>query len=93
MEELERALAEYISVLQSSSKTTNRAEDRPRYQQHLAEAALMYAALKKDRSVKKLKELVASERHGYGWDYLDGPAGDEAEAAFNVFAKLVEKAT
>ena len=93
MEELETALAEYISVLESSAVNTHRAEDRSRYQQHLADAALMYAALKKHRSLEKLKELVASERHGYGWGYLDGPEGDAAEKAFDVFAKLVEKTT
>ncbi len=92
MEELKSALAEYISVLETSAANTHRAEDRGRYQQHLADAALMYAALEKHQSVEKLKELVASERHGFGWDYLD-PEGKAAEAAFSAFAKLVERAT
>jgi len=47
MEELKSALAEYISVLETSAANTHRAEDRGRYQQHLADAALMYAALEK----------------------------------------------
>lgn len=53
----------------------------------------MYAALEKHRSMKKLKELVASERHSFGWDYLDGSEGKAAEAAFDAFAKLVETST
>ncbi len=67
-----------------------RAEDRRRYQQHLAAAVLIYAALEKHRSREKLKELVASERRSYGWDYLDGSEGKAAEAAFDEFAKFVE---
>lgn len=90
MEQFKIALAEYIAVLDDSAAKTLRAEERGRYQQHLALAALMYAALEKHRSVEKLKELVASERRSYGWDYLGGPEGKAAEAAFNVFAKLVE---
>jgi hypothetical protein len=93
MERLKSALAEYISTLEASTAKTHQAEDRSRYQQHLAAAALMYAALEKHRSIEKLKELVASERHSYGWDYLDGSEGKAAEAAFNAFAKLVETAT
>ncbi len=90
MERFRAALAEYISVLDRSSRETNRAEDRPRYQQHLASAALMFCAIEKHSSVEKLKELVAAERRSYGWDFLDGPAGKAAEAAFDSFAQLVE---
>ncbi|MFQ6021872.1 MAG: hypothetical protein ACE5NW_04055 [Acidiferrobacterales bacterium] len=93
MEQLKSALAEYISSLGASAAKTQRAEDRSRYQQHLAAAALMYAALEKHRSIEKLRELVASERRSYGWDYLDGSEGKAAEVAFNAFAKLVETAT
>ena len=93
MQKLKGALADYIAVLDTSATKTKRAEDRVRYQQHLAAAALMYVALEKHRSLEKLKELVASERHSYGWDYLDGPPGEAAEAAFDAFAKLVETAT
>jgi hypothetical protein len=93
MERLKSALAEYIATLEASAAKTHRAEDRSRYQQHLAAAALMYAALEKHRSVEKLKQIVASERHSYGLDYLDGPEGKAAEAAFNAFAKIVETAT
>jgi|GEM_PF-5610513 len=90
MEHVKRALADYIAVLDTSAANTHRAEDRGRYQQHLAAAALMYAALEKDRSIDKLKALVASERHSFGRDYLDGSEGKAAETAFNDFANLVE---
>jgi hypothetical protein len=90
MEQIKSALAEYISSLEASAAKTHRAEDRSRYQHHLAAAALMYAALEKHRSIEKLRELVASERRSYGWDYLDGPEGKAAEVAFDEFAKLVE---
>lgn len=83
----------YIAVLDTSAANTRRAEDRGRYQQHLAAAALMYAALEKHRSTDKLKALVASERRSYGRDYLAGPEGRAAEAAFHAFAGLVETET
>ena len=92
MEQLKNALADYISALEASAEETHRSEDRNRYQQHLAAAALMYAAMEKHRSMDKLRELVASERRSYGWDYLDGPEGKAAEAAFDAFARLVESA-
>ena len=93
MEQLKGALANYIAVLESSAAKSHRAEDRGRYQQHLASAALMFVAVEKQRSLEKLKELVASERRSFGWGYLDGSEGKTAEAAFNDFAKLVENAT
>jgi hypothetical protein len=89
--ELKSALAEYVDVLGRSAEQTHRAEDRSPYQQHLAAAALMFAALEKHESIEKLKELVASERHSYGWYFLSGPEGEAAESAFNEFANLVEK--
>ncbi len=93
MEQLKSALADYIAILETSAQKTHRAEDRSKYQQHLSSAALMYAALEKHHSTEKLKELVASERRSFGWGYLEGPEGKATEAAFNVFAKLVESAT
>jgi hypothetical protein len=50
----------------------------------------MFMVMEKENSLEKLKELVASERQSYGWDYLNGPHGEAAEAAFDSFAKLVE---
>jgi hypothetical protein len=90
MEKYKIALAQYISVLGTSMSNTNWTEDRVKYQKHLAEAALMFAVIQKDDSVQKLKDLVAAERHNYGWDYLHGSLGNTAESAFDIFAKLVE---
>ncbi|UCE07410.1 MAG: hypothetical protein JSW07_05095 [bacterium] len=92
-DEIISALAEYIDVLEKSALRTHRVEDRSRYQQHLAAAALMFAAMEKHRSIEKLKELVASERRSYGGDYLDGLEGEAAESAFHALAKLVQRAT
>ncbi|MFA6292176.1 MAG: hypothetical protein WC637_10360 [Victivallales bacterium] len=86
----EKALADYVSVLEQSAKETHRAEDRTRYQQHLASAALMFAAIVKDNSISKLKDLVADERRSYGWDFLSEPAGEAAEKSFHAFASMIE---
>ena len=50
----------------------------------------MYAAIAKQCSLEGLPELVASERHSYGWSLLSGPPGEAAETAFDQLAKLVE---
>ncbi len=90
MESYKVALADYIAVLEKSASDTNRAEDRSRHQQHLASAALMYAAIAKHCSLEGLRQLVASERRSYGWSFLSGPPSEAAETAFDQFAKLVE---
>jgi trehalose-6-phosphate synthase len=91
MKKYEKALADYASVLEQSAIETHRAEDRIRYQQHLAAAAQMFVAIVKEKSIIKLKELVAAERRSYGWDYLSEPAGEAAEKAFHIFATMVER--
>ena len=89
---LEEALATYVGVLKSSADRTTMANDRHTYEQHLAAAARMLAALHEDLSLVALREQVASERHAYGWGYLSGDAGTSAEKAFDEFAKIVEAA-
>ena len=93
MERYKTALAEYISILESSSRETTGAEDRSHYQRHLAAAAQMFCAIQKKNSLEELRELVKSERHSYGWDFLDGSAGRATESAFHHFAMLVEDST
>ena len=90
METYRKALAEYITILGKSAADTKWANDRQIYQQHLAEAALMFVVIENDKSIEKLKSLVSSERHSYGWGYLSGPEGSATESAFDKFAKLVE---
>ncbi len=68
------------------------ANDRPIYQQHLAAAAVMLAAIREDPSLAKLRVRVADERRAYGWGHLAGAAGTEAEKAFHDFATKIESA-
>jgi hypothetical protein len=87
---LKKSLAEYVAVLGKSAAETSWAEDCIAYQSHLAEAAMMLVAIDEAKSIEKLKQLVSSERHGYGWGYLRGSFGSEAESAFDTFARMVE---
>lgn len=84
-------LAEYISVLSASSEGTSQANDRPVYAGHMAAAAAMFSEYYRNRSVTRLKELVAGQRRDYGWGYLSGDAGESAERAFDTFAEFVEQ--
>jgi hypothetical protein len=92
MEQIERVLAEYIIVLRNSRDHCHRAEDRPTYDKHLAEAAVMFAEIHLGGSLAQLKKRVAGERQGYGWGYLSYDEGSAAEKAFDRFATLVEQA-
>lgn len=82
------ALANYIQILAEASEQTRRAEDRPRYTEHLAAAARMFVAAQ--RGSEALQKLVADERRAYGWSYLADETGARAERAFNEFAAIVE---
>jgi hypothetical protein len=88
--QLRAALAAYVAELERGITTTRQPHERGRYQQHLAAAASMFAALEHHRSLERLKQLVVSERRAYGWDMLSGPAGVAAEQAFDAFAVQVE---
>ena len=90
MEKYRKALAEYVAVLETSADNTNQAEDRIKYERHLAYAARMFVAIEKNASLKALKKLVEDERHSYGWSFLSGDTGNSAESAFHVFASLIE---
>jgi hypothetical protein len=48
--EIASNLANYIATLHESSINTTRAEDRSLYTQHLANAALLFAAFQKNAS-------------------------------------------
>jgi hypothetical protein len=75
------ALVRYVDILGASAAGTTRAEDRSVYQAHLAEAALMVADLHAGR-VDALRTRLKSEEHAYGWSFLSGEHGAQAEAAF-----------
>jgi hypothetical protein len=89
MAELLAALTEYVRVLDSSAGSTSRAEDRARYSNHLAAAALMFMHISLN-NLEGLKSVVSSERRCYGWGYLSDEEGNAAERAFASFSALVE---
>lgn len=80
-------LAAYVEVLTESADNTRHAEDRPRYQAHLAAAARMFAAIHKGDEAE-LKRLIDSEEHGFGWSYLSGEEGNRAHSAWAAFGRL-----
>lgn len=86
MEDLLDALATYVEVLSSSAEGTRRAEDRTRYSQHLAAAARMFAAIRRDPSLHGLYRLIGEEEASFGRDFLSGDEGSTAETAFVTFA-------
>jgi hypothetical protein len=81
---IEAALAGYISALARSAETTERAEERPRYQRHLASAALMFAAIHAG-DAGRLRDIVDNETRAFGWDSLSGDSGRRAEEAWERF--------
>ena len=83
---LETELTQYIRTLDASAGACTRAEDRPLYQAHLAEAARMFAALSAPDAHAKLLAIVQSEVQSYGRGFLSGAPGEQAEAAFQRFA-------
>ena len=92
MTDLVDALTKYVSVLAASAERTTRAEDRTAYTRHLAEAARMFAALHAGDE-QALRERIEAERRAYGWSYLSGDAGGDAERAFAALARLVDTHT
>ena len=83
-------LAAYVAVLANALRKTRRAEDRSRYRDHLATAALVFERLQQGDLVSA-KQLIAEERRSFGWDYLDGDDGAAAESAFSRFADFIER--
>jgi predicted ATPase len=88
-----RELGRYIGILRQSAEATTRAEDRARYQSHLAAAAEMFESIYAKRSRQELDDLVKRERRSFGWDYLSDKPGAEAEAAFAAFDRALQDGT
>jgi hypothetical protein len=88
--DLEDALASYLAVLAGSAEETSSAENRAAYTKHLAAAAQMFVALRHERSLVRLQEIVDAERRALGWGYLGGDEGAKAEAAWEAFASKVQ---
>jgi hypothetical protein len=83
-------LAEYVSVLSKSLEGTKRSEDRSAYTTHLAGAAVIFQHLMQANFTKAHERLLA-EQQAYGRSFLDGEAGQAAEAAFVRLVTFFER--
>ncbi len=88
-DQLADRLSDYVEVLGQAASETVTAQDRPRYSEHLAAAAVMFAAVHR-RSLADLQLVVSGERRSFGWGYLSGDCGGKSESAFHRLATLVE---
>lgn len=83
------ALAATLSYMNPDTcqGATSRSEDCRRYEAHLAAAAALAAAVPAGRAddVDALKQ----EARAYGWGYLSGEEGAEAERAWFVLAEML----
>ncbi len=84
------ALAKYIEVLAESARTTSRAEDRSKYQHHLAEAAAIFLAIQQ-RDADALVALLANEERNFGWSFLADPPGEAATNAWVEFLAIARR--
>jgi hypothetical protein len=81
------ALDTYIAVLSASAERTSQAEDRNRYRDHLANAAILFHLLHTGDLIA-FKKLVVAEQRSYGNSFLSGDDGAAAEVAFTAFANF-----
>jgi hypothetical protein len=88
MNSLSNAITTYIQALAGAREATTRSEDRLAYTKHLAAAAEMAAALDSGDH-QKLLALLSAEEHNFGWSYLSGAAGEQAERAFQEFGRRI----
>jgi hypothetical protein len=84
----EDALAEYVRSLSTSLQQTSRAEDRPAYVSHLAQAARLFAAIRA-MNQPAVEDILLAEERSFGWGFLSGEGGGEVEAAFSRLCALV----
>ncbi|HEY3330099.1 MAG TPA: hypothetical protein VGK19_08785 [Capsulimonadaceae bacterium] len=91
MKQLIDALADYISVLADSLRTTTRSEDRLAYTKHLAQAAILFSLVQHSATHELIVELIRSEQRAYGWSCLSASEGEAAESAFVKLVKLFEE--
>jgi hypothetical protein len=78
------ALSEYVGVLEKGAATTTRAEDRPRYRDHLAQAARIFSAVTiSEPDWTKVRDIVQDEERAFGWSYLSDDVGAAAEAGLS----------
>lgn len=84
------ALDAYVEALSSAAQRTQQAEDRPRYRDHLAAAAVLFHLLYRDK-MAEAKEVIAQEERSYGWSFLADTEGAVAESAFAAFARTIRQ--
>jgi hypothetical protein len=79
-----------LRCLTQAAAATTRAEDRPQFQDRLAEAARMFAAAASaPPEWETLRAIVADVERSLGWSYLPGSSGAGAEAAFATVRAVV----
>ena len=88
---IEREIARYIGVLADSMNRTSRAEDRGLYEKHLVAAAVFLAEFLESGSVARVLSALQAEERSFGWSFLDGEPGREAEAAFGRLLNVVRR--
>ena len=80
-----RMLASYVLALEQSSRATVRAEDRPIYQQLLADAASLLAAAVAGEELESILARISTHDRLWGHTWLQDsaykPASDAWEAA------------
>lgn len=76
------AVVRYIEVLAASLDTTTFAADRAVYERHLAAAARLVALVVRSGDQREVDAWLRSEERGFGWGYLSGGQGEQAESAF-----------
>ncbi len=76
------AVVSYIEVLTNCLDTTTFASDRAAYARHLAAAARLVALLAQDEHAADVERWLRDEERGFGWGYLSGEQGEQAESAF-----------
>jgi len=86
-EHIEEKLGRYVRELEEALAADEMAENRSRYRRHLEAALAMQQALQHGKAPNEFVELIRSEIHSYGWDYISGPVGERAEASWQEFKK------
>ena len=75
------AVVGYIEVLAASLDTTTVAGDRAAYERHLAAAARLVPLVAQGADQNDIDAWVQTEERGFGWGYLSGAQGEQAESA------------
>ena len=89
-EGLLRQISEYTQLLIKALKETNNANDRVKYQKHLASASIIFSSLI-ENDLKNLEIILEDEARSFGWDYLEGDLGEGVERKFLDLSSAIKK--